>query len=223
MPRNISKYGRPLPYFMKYRSPYYARQELGRTPSNMNRLCWDIEHWERGLKFKRNTGFDYRIMIDESVNTPEETVDRLERLFMDFCKESSAMSRYQSVVRKYEQADIRSKFTREEAAEYMADWEGLYEKYKTAAVSICPDERVLANAAVKICYERHKNKGMKFPWVIAPNGIVSNIQFPEHNYLPEQNEEGDILYLGKRYIASEDTAHGISADEYSDLEVKEWE
>lgn len=199
MPRNISKYGRPLPYFMKYRSPYYARQTLSRAPSNMNKLCWDIEHWERGIKFKRNTGFDYRIMIDESLSYDEETFNAVHELFKQFCKETAAASRYQSIVRKYESKDVRERFTKTEAQEYMAEWDVIYEKYKAEARSVCPDQCVLANIAVRICYELHKNKGMKFPWIVAGDGVVKNIRAPEVIRMPVQDDNGEYVYLGKRY------------------------
>lgn len=199
MPRNISKYGRPLPYFMKYRSPYYARQTLSRAPSNMNKLCWDIEHWERGVKFKRNTGFDYRIMLNEDLIYDDETFDAVHELFLRFCKETTAASRYQSVVRKYENKAVRKQFTRSEAAEYMADWDVIYEKYKAEAKKICPDQCILANIAVVLCYEYYKNKGMKFPWIVAGDGLVKNIRVADVVKMPMQDADGKCEYLGKRY------------------------
>lgn len=199
MPRNISKYGRPLPYFMKYRSPYYARQELSRAPSNMNKLCWDIEHWERGIKFKRNGKFDYSIMIDEELPYDQEQFDAVEEVFLRFCKETTAASRYQSLVRKYESPDVRKRFTKSEASEYMADWDVIYEKYKAEARKVCPDECVLANIAVALCYVKYKNKGAKFPWIVAGDGIVKNVKAPDVMKMPMQDENGEHLYLGKRY------------------------
>ena len=43
---------------MKYASPYYANmKKLARTQTNMNRLCWEIEKWEKEtIKYGRKKG-----------------------------------------------------------------------------------------------------------------------------------------------------------------------
>ena len=221
MPRNISKYGRPLPYFMKYRSEYYAKQDLSRAPSNMNKLCWDIEHWERGLKFKHNSGFDWRIMLADNIEYSNELFSEIEKIFLRFCKETSTMSKYQAIVRKYESKEVKEKFTKAEALSYMADWDIVYEKYKHEVKDICPDETVSAQIAVRICYEKYKNKGMKFPWVIAPDGIVKNIKMPSANLMPVLDDNGDYEYLGKKYSVVDMAYKEITED--GDDDYKEYD
>ena len=51
IPKHIAKYGKPVPYFMKYAGEYYFRmKKFLKSKRNMNRLCWDIEKWHKKLK-----------------------------------------------------------------------------------------------------------------------------------------------------------------------------
>ena len=199
MPRIISKYGRPLPHFMKYRSPYYARQKLACAPSNMNRLCWELERWERGIRWRKEGRFDWHLMYDDSIAYTDEQFEAVEKLFLEFCAEISRVQKYQALVRKYQAKDIREKYTRAEASMYIADWDSLYRKYRERAKGICPDDRVLANIAVILTYVRYKSRGKKFPWVVAPDGLIKNIRPKDLMYIPEQCDDGAFTYLGKPY------------------------
>ena len=66
IPRNIAKYGKPLPYFMKYASEYYkGLYTFSMSKSNMNRLCWMLEKWDKTFRWKRKyNDFDYTIMLN---------------------------------------------------------------------------------------------------------------------------------------------------------------
>lgn len=202
MPRVISKFGRPLPYFMKYRSPYYARQQLAKAASNMNRLCWDLERWERGVRWKKEGQFDWQLMYDPEVKYTDEQFDAVEKLFLDFCTETTKMQKYQSLVRKYQAKDVREKYTKAEASSYIADWDSMYRRYKELAKEICPDERVLANIGVILTYVKYKSRGKKFPWVVSPSGLIRNIRPKDLMYIPEQSDDGRFTYLGKPYKLS---------------------
>ena len=66
IPRYIAKYAKPVPYFMKYRSEYYAKmKKFSVAKSNMNRLAKDIESWQKAeIRFKKTyKDFDYKIMM----------------------------------------------------------------------------------------------------------------------------------------------------------------
>lgn len=222
MPRIISKFGRPLPYFMRYRSPYYARQKLARAPSNMNRLCWELERWERGIRWKKDGRFDWHLMYDDSVTYTDEQFDAVEKIFLEFCAEVARMQKYQALVRKYQARDVREKYTRAEAASYIADWDSLYQRYRSICRTVCPDERVLANIGVILTYVKYKSRGKKFPWVVAPEGLIQNIRPKELMYIPAQCDDGGFTYLGKPYrlIAklSDDLELGLEPNIFDDLE-----
>ena len=222
MPRVISKFGRPLPYFMKYRSPYYARQQLSKAPSNMNRLCWELERWERGVRWKKEARFDWQIMYDQDIKYTEEQFDAVEKLFLDFCTETTRMQKYQSLVRKYQAKDIREKYTKAEASSYIADWDTMYRRYRALGREICPDERVLANIGIILTHVKYKSRGHKFPWVVAPEGLIQNIRPKELMYIPTQCDDGHATYLGKPYKLipklSDDLELGLEPDIFDDLE-----
>lgn len=183
MPRNIAKYGRTLPYFMKYASPYYARMKLSYSKSNMNKLCWEIERWSKKIRFKRVKGFDYKIMIDDSIDTPQEYIDAVDVLYKEFCRETTELNKR----RKY--------FSDDDVKRMYAD---VYNKYADECLSVCSgDIKMLANIAVLLCNE-NKSRNQKFQWIVAGAGIVQNIKQCDI-CLPEKTPDGDDKYLGNRY------------------------
>lgn len=185
IPPYISKFGRPLPYFMRYRGDYYKRMKLSMARSNMNRLCWELEKWEKRIRWKRTyKDFDYRIMIDESISTTEDTFAQVESAFLDFCAEMVQLGK--------DQASLRAEGSRLEI-----NWRYYYDQYKSRCERIC-GQKELANIAVTLCYEKYPNKNKKFMWVVAGDGIVSNLK-QQPLWLPARCDDGDFEYLGKRY------------------------
>jgi hypothetical protein len=187
IPRNIAKYGKPLPYFMKYASEYYGKQhKFSRSNSNMNRLCWELEKWEKQFKWKRKyKDFDYRIMINQDLDVDKDTFDKIELVFLDFCKEMVQLAKDQISIKK-------------EQKDFIINWKYYYDLYRNKCNCICENQSLLANIAVTLCYEKYPNKNKKFMWIIAGDGIVQNIkQIPIS--LPQKDKDGLYEYLGKKY------------------------
>lgn len=184
MPRSISKYGRPLPYFMRYASPYYKKLKLSRSNSNMNRLCWDLEKWRTLLKFKKpDSRFDPSVMIDPSVPIPEDKLVRMEAIYKRFCLDVKELSE------KYKSGpdDLRKKA-----------YAILYDTYRSECRLVCnQDMKLIANIAVKLSTE-HKSWNQKFKWIVGGPGIVQNIEQVDI-CLPERDDSGNLSYLGRRY------------------------
>lgn len=86
LPKAIAKYARPIPYFMKYRSPYYATlKDFNKYRSNMNAMCFKIENWERKIKYTRTyDDFDYTIMIDNNIEDNQDIFDKIEKIYLEF-------------------------------------------------------------------------------------------------------------------------------------------
>lgn len=210
IPRHIAKGGRPLPYFMKYRSDYYAKQkELSKANSNMNRLCFDIEKWAKtNIKFKKTyKEFDYNIMINEIVGYTDEHFSQIEKIFLDFDKEIAEIQKESSMFRnplKYQDffKENYSELSMEEIQNFTYDWNYYYDKYKRKCKEICPNKQELANIAVKLCYEKYPNKNKKFIWRVASEGVLLNLK-QESIYLPKLDLLGEFEYLGKRYTMKE--------------------
>lgn len=206
VPRNIATYGRPLPYFMKYAGPYYARMKsLSKSHSNMNLLCLDLERWERSVRWRKDkVEFDWHILFDDEIGYDEEIYNEIEKLFLDFNQKRVEAFKFEMKCHNWAvfHQDIEDKITKEEAKNYQTNWQSLYDIYRNKCKLICPDVRELANILVKLCYEKYPTKFRKFAWHMAGAGIVENIK-PVPIQLPVKDPNGEYEYLGQRYSLSE--------------------
>lgn len=189
IPRNIAKYGKPLPYFMKYAGDYYSKlKKFSKSYSNMNKLCWEIEKWERNFRWKRTfKDFDYSIMIDCFIPHSEENYNKIKDIYIEFCKEMKEL--------KLNEQELK----REQGLE--VNWEYYYNLYREKCRSVCADKEA-ANYAVLLCYRDYPSKSKKFMWKVTGNGIVENIQQVAIK-LPCINPDGDLEYLGRKYNMEE--------------------
>lgn len=137
IPRNIAKYGKPLPYFMKYAGAFYKTQKkFLRSQSNMNRLCWEIEKWHTSLKWpQRDKDFDYRLMMDVDVGINDSIASAIENIFLDYNRELTVL--------KKDEKHIQNEY-----GPFELNWDSIYEKYRSACFAICPNKTMLANIAV---------------------------------------------------------------------------
>lgn len=213
MPPHIAKMGRPLPYFMKYRKEYYANQKLSMAPSNMNRLCIEMEKWHKKLRWGRAPQFDYTVMLDEQVSVQVDVYEQLREVFLSYNKEMAILQAEQRRVRAYQDEDIRAQVTKFDAQYYTVNWAYYYEMYRQKCHEICPDEKMLANAAVLLQYRDYPNVDSKFMWVVAEQGLLDNIKPAEKRLLPKRDPDGSELYLGRRYSMVEVP--------YNEIEIQE--
>lgn len=213
MPPHIAKMGRPLPYFMKYRKEYYANQKLSMAPSNMNRLCIEMEKWHKKLRWGRAPQFDYTVMLDEQVSVQVDMYEQLREVFLAYNKEMAILQAEQRRVRAYQDEDIRAQVTKFDAQYYTVNWAYYYEMYRQKCHEICPDEKMLANAAVLLQYRDYPNVDSKFMWVVAEQGLLDNIKPAEKRLLPKRDPDGSELYLGRRYSMVEVP--------YNEIEIQE--
>ena len=198
IPKHIAKYSKPLPYFMRYASDYYkGLNKFSHSNSNMNRMCRDIEHWRKQYQYHVGRNFDYHIMIDSGTGVDPETYDRIEAVYLRFCKEMIELSRDQKNVRKYG-ADDMSKF---DSKNFMINWEYYYNKYRHEIDYICDDQKMVANIVVDLCYRKYPRKNKKFIWIVAAKGVLENLQQVDFD-LPVHDNNGECEYLGRRYSLS---------------------
>lgn len=204
-PKNVIKYGKPLPYFMKYISSYYAKMNrFSYSPSNMTLLCRHLEKWEKTLKYnskKSSQPFDYTIMLDLSIQWNAETYSQVEELYQQFLLDFKELKKQQRMSYKSpEYYNYFSGFSYNDIKNTNVDWKSAFEKYKKEARKICSNQKELANYAVTLCYadDEKNTKEKNFAWIIAEEGIVANIK-PQEIKLPVYDLNGDYEYLGKRY------------------------
>ena len=191
IPRHIAKFGKPLPYFMKYAGDYYkSLKKFLKSKSNMNKLCWDIEKWHTQLKWgKRESNFDYTIMIDDSVPTDEAIASIIETLYLEYNSELSQLKKDEHSIR-VELGGVN---------QFELNWDVFYDKYRDKCRAVCPNGFMLANIIVRLCYEKYPKRSKGFMWNMAGDDIANNIkQVPVT--LPVRDEQnGTFEYLGKRY------------------------
>lgn len=187
IPRNIAKFGRPLPYFMKYRSPYYSKlKKLSKSYSNMNRLCWEIEKWERNIKWSSDKGdFDYTIMIDKDIPVDDNKLSQIESIYKEFSRDMTQLKKDQKSIQ-------------DEIGEFIINWQYYYDIYYRKCADICPSQKELANLAVIICYEKYPGRSKNFMWRVASKGIIENLK-QKNISLPIEDSDGDYVYLGRNY------------------------
>lgn len=182
---------------MKYASEYYGGlNTFSEAPSNMNRLCKDLERWCKAHRYAADLrGFDYTIMIDESIPEDPELQQQINKIYLEFCNEMASLLRDQNNIRKYGDESLSTY----DARNFTINWGYYYDVYRQRCREICPDQKQLANMAVRACYKYHANKkNTKFMWRVASEGILQNIKqinFP----LPCRDDNGEYEYLGRRY------------------------
>lgn len=182
---------------MKYASEYYGTlNKFSNAPSNMNRLCKDLEKWCKKYRYSGGgRNFDYTIMIDDSIEVDEEKQERINNIFVKFCKEMVSLQHDQTNIRKYGD-DALSHY---DALNFTINWGYYYDKYKEECLQVCDNIHELANMAVRACYEFYpQKKNTKFMWRVAGAGIVDNIKQQIYD-LPIRDEDGEYEYLGKKY------------------------
>lgn len=221
MPRYIEQYAKPLPYFMKYRKPYYAKQKLSMAWSNMNHLCIDLEKWHKKLTWKRQPAFDYTIMIDDTIPEDPRIASAIESLFIEYNNEIKALLADQRRVRTYQDDDIRQQLTRSDAENFVIDWGSCYEKYKRKCADVCSNKKELANIAVRLVYEKYPSSKSKFHWVVAEEGILDNIKQVETISLPMRDKNGELMYLGRKYSMVD--VNPNDQIEFEDLDLSEFD
>lgn len=217
IPYHIAKYSKPYPYFMRYISDYYenlyqsmeksqSTYRFNKSYSNMNRLSILIDRfhnkeikWKRNKFYGKDGDFDYRVMIDDSINIETELVDKIEDIYREFNEQVKYLSAFENKLHNWlEYKEELVAWDKESAMSYKVNWQSIYDKFKNRCEEVCPDKKKLANICVVICYERHKSASKRFLWSVASTGLLENIKQVEIS-LPHKDENGQYEYLGKKY------------------------
>lgn len=212
IPYHIAKYSKPFPYFMRYISDYYehlyqmgekknSSAKFSLSRSNMNQLAFFIEKFHnKEIKWKiKGQDFDYHIMMDDSIQIDEDIAKQIELKYKMFLNETKQMLLFEKKLHHYdEHKDELTDWTKGEAINYQTNWQSFFDKYRSDCEKICPDKKMLANIAVRLCYEKNPRKSKKFIWKVAAEGVLSNIEQVDFT-LPIKDPNGNFEYLGKRY------------------------
>ncbi len=208
VPYHIAKYARPLPYFMKYAGNYYSKlSNFSKTRCNLNYLCWDIEKWQKTIRFNRKSPDTSKFMIDNQQYWDEETYAKVEEVFLEFNKEMQDLGKQSAMAQNYSQyRSFFEGFSKEDIQCTDINWDIVYDRYKSQLADISSNLSELANYAVHLSYIKHPNKSKNFCWVITEEGLMlnleknreMNIMFPVETF-----DRNDIEYLGHYYRMEE--------------------
>lgn len=193
---------------MKYASPYYSKlKKFSYYKTNMNQLCWDIEHWEKKIIFKNsNMNFNYNILIDDSIPFDINKYNKLIEIFKEYNKEMSSIMYENKKFKELDKEWIVSEYSLNfynmiKNNEYEDDFDIIiYDKYRKKCNDVCNNQNELANLITKICYEEFPNKPKKIMWKVASNGLLNNLRLHREDvYLPSKDQNGKYEFLGKYY------------------------
>jgi hypothetical protein len=208
VPRYISQYSKPYPYFMKFVSPYYARQKkFNNSNSNMNRMARGIDGWEKNIESfikdkNKEVRFDYEIMYKDGFEPKNEIIDKFVEVYKDFSKDIMELQKENRMLREYDKYKNYFKnfdMTKQELMESKGDWQYYYDEYKKILLPIVNDDiSELASYLVYVAYELYPSKTKKFVWGICPEGVLLNLS-EDDIILPVKDDNGEYEYLGKKY------------------------
>jgi hypothetical protein len=204
VPYHIAKYARPLPYFMKYAGNYYKNlKHFSKAQTNLNKLCWNIEKWEKQFKYSKHTIDISHLLIDESIEWDKVKYNKIKELYKRFTKEMSDATKQNALLTNYDNYEnYFSDMTKWEVINTDINWGEIYERYVFLAKTIVLNPQELANYGVEICYRLYPKRSTLFAWVICEEGLFLNLANNKFDnlQLPQQTTDtSETEYLGKYY------------------------
>ena len=168
------------------------------APGIMNRICRKIEDEFRSTDVFPSVKFDNSILKSNAEYTQAE-YNAVKQLYEEY---NQNMQLFLKGIKKNESLkEERDMFT-----------SNLVNEFSGACATICPNEEVLANILVDICYTSDKNKS--FAWDIVGEQIYQNV-LKNSGYeirLPVKDENGDLEFAGERFLMQRKTIGGESND-----------
>jgi hypothetical protein len=164
---------------------YEKYMPISRAPGTMNRICWRIEDEFKTTDVLPNVEFDYSILKSSAEYTQEE-YDAIKQLYEEHNK---SMQLFLKGIKKNDSS-------KEERDVFVSQ---LTEEFSNACSVVCPNEEVLANILIDICYTSNKNKS--FAWDIAGEQIFNNV-LKKNGYIiryPIKDGDGDIEFCGNKF------------------------
>ena len=178
---------------------YYEKyMPVSRAPGTMNRICFRIEDAFQTTDVLPNVEFD-RSILKSSVEYTQEEYDAVAKLYNEYNKNMQFFLKQKN---KNELGDDEVGF----------DVMRFKNEFVNLCATVCPDDEILSNIVVDLCYTSSKNK--TFAWDVAGEQIFKNI-LKNNGYAityPIKDDNGDIEFCGKKFslhtqmIGGEDNA-----------------
>lgn len=173
--------------FIKY---YYKGTCVGLGDCVMNRICRKFENEFDGCvgRLSESSDFDYTIM-KSGVEYSAATYYSIKKIYDRYSQDLTSYVRFAGTERL-------------DADESAAGVAALRDEFKRSCDEVCPDEKVLTDILLDMCYNKSSTK--KFVWSMCKEGIIQNLLEKSHKLsFPELSADGDIEYCGNRYVLKE--------------------
>lgn len=170
--------------FLRY---YDVRMPVGLGDCVMNKICRKFEKAFDGFagRISAEKGFDYTIM-KSGVPYSYSQMSAIRKLQDEYNKRLQSYS----IFAKSERVD------KDESAIALLD---MREEFIQECAKVCPDEQVLCDIVLDLCYQRSTSK--KFAWDICSEQIIRNLLGRNGGTLsaPVESENGDLEFCGRHY------------------------
>lgn len=170
----------------RFVSCYYDRMPLGIGPCTINKICWRIEELFDHINFSVDVDFDYTIMKSD-IAYSDKVYGKIKKLYESYKKSLQSYIQYAKTERiKSDERQIQKYLLKEE--------------FKEKCLRDCPNEDMLCNIVLDLCYSKSKNS-KQFAWDMCGEVFIKNL-LRRNNYkisYPEFDECGEIEFAGMNF------------------------
>jgi len=185
--------------FLRY---YDMQMPVGTGDCVMNKICrrFENEFGSEGRKSIAKKDFDSSIMKSDAeytalqFNNIRKLYEEYNRNLKDYCSYAHA--------------------ERIDTDESMSSLMTMREQFMRECAAACPDERILCNIVIDLCYKKNGTK--KFAWDMCGRQIIKNLMNKNGGAVsyPVKDADGDISYCGEKFSVKtfkigEDNEHNI--------------
>lgn len=185
-----------------YVDSYIKYLPLNEANCIMNQLAKYMESVKYNLTqfINDNTSFNYKLLIDEDIQTDTEIYNKVLEIYKDF-NDSKHLYNIAKESVACDNTEIKDGFNEEE----FNDLQEVYKYYKDQLYAVCSNAKQLANIAVDVCYKRYPKSNKDFVWQLCSYGLIQNIKKHKQSQLliPIKSDNGSITYLGETYDLQE--------------------
>lgn len=170
----------------RFISCYYDRMPLGIGPCTINKICWRIEELFDHINFSDDVDFDYTIMKSD-IAYSDKVYGKIKKLYESYKRSLQSYIQYAKTERiKSDERQIQKYLLKEE--------------FKEKCLRDCPNEDMLCNIVLDLCYSKSKNS-KQFAWDMCGEVFIKNL-LRKNNYkisYPEFDECGEIEFAGMNF------------------------
>lgn len=166
----------------EFLSNYEKYMPVSKAPGTMNKICWKIESAFASTDVLPNVNFDYSILKSD-----------VDYTFEEYSAVKDIYDEYNKSLQLFLKQGRKNDTSKEERNDFMVI---LNQTFQEACCAVCPDEEVLANIVVDICYQNNSSKA--FAWNIVGEQIFKNISNGTITY-PVMDIDGDIEFYGEKF------------------------